>query len=333
MDDWPDRPQDLSRWILDQRSPKNSLDARRAYGAFVEQEPDAAGRLREVATLLLTNRECAFRCLMCDLWKNTLDDPTPRSAISEQIRSALANLPQAEVIKLYNAGNFFDAGAIPREDWPEIAERVAPFERVIIESHPKMIDDRAKEFRDLLSGRLEVAIGLETVQEEVLERLNKQMTLAEFERSVRFCRDNEIDVRACSLLRPPCVGEAEGVEWCKRSIAFAFSVGVQCCAVVPTRAGNGALDQLQRQGLFEPPSLRSLEEVLTYGLSLGRGRVFVDLWNVEMFFDCPRCGPARAERLKHMNLSQAVSTQLSAVSFQLSAVSGQRSAVSCEVCV
>ena len=93
MDDWPDRPQDLSRWILDQRSPKNSLDVRRAYGAFVEQEPDAAGRLRDVATLLLTNRECPFRCLMCDLWKNTLDEPTSRTAIPEQIRSALANLP------------------------------------------------------------------------------------------------------------------------------------------------------------------------------------------------------------------------------------------------
>ncbi len=96
-------------------------------------------------------------------------------------------------------------------------------------------------------------------------------------------------------------------------------MGVQCCAVLPTRAGNGALDQLQRQGLFAPPSLCSLEEVLAYGLSLSRGRVFVDLWDVEMFFDCSHCGPARAERLKRMNLSQAVSSQLSAVS--------------CEVCV
>ncbi|MCZ6652870.1 MAG: radical SAM protein, partial [Planctomycetota bacterium] len=176
MDDWPDRPQDLTRWILDQRSPKNSLDVERAYGAFVEQEPDAAGRLLNVATLLLTNRECPFRCLMCDLWKNTLDDSTPPGAIVEQIHSALEMLPTAEVVKLYNAGNFFDAGAIPREDWPGIAEMVAPFGRVIVESHPKMIDGRAKELRDLLTGRLELAIGLETVQEEVLERLNKQMT-------------------------------------------------------------------------------------------------------------------------------------------------------------
>ncbi len=306
MQDWPDRPQDLSRWILEQRAPKNSLDVRRAYGAFVEQEPDAAGRLRHVATLLLTNRECPFRCLMCDLWKNTLDEPTPGGAIPEQIRSALASLPQADVIKLYNAGNFFDAGAIPREDWTEIAEAVSPFERVIVESHPKMIDDRAKELRDLLAGRLEVAIGLETVQEAVLERLNKQMTLAEFERSARFCRDNDIDVRAFILLRPPFVSETEGAKWCKRSIDFAFSVGVQCCAIVPTRGGNGALDQLQQQGLFAPPGLRSLEEVLAYGLSLGEGRVFVDLWDVEMFCDCPRCGPARAERLKCMNLSQAL---------------------------
>lgn len=307
MQEWADRPGDLTQWILGQRSAKNPLDPNRAYGAFVEPEPDADGRLLDVATLLLSNRECSFRCLMCDLWRNTLDDPTPRDAIPHQIRSALSLLGfPAQVIKLYNAGNFFDSKAIPPADWPEIAELVESFERVIVESHPKLIGLPALTFRDMLHGRLEVAIGLETVHEGVLERLNKQMTLADFEKSVRWLRDHQIDVRAFILLRTPFLSEAEGVEWAQRSMDFAFSVGVQCCAVVPTRSGNGAMERLEAQGYFQPPTLRSMEETLEYGLRLGRGRVFLDLWDIERFYHCEDCDPLRVRRLKRMNLSQEI---------------------------
>ena len=39
---------------------------------------------------------------------------------------------------------------------------------------------------------------------------------------------------------------------------------------------------------------------------LHRGRVFVDLWDVEKFYHCENCDPLRAERLKRMNLSQTI---------------------------
>jgi hypothetical protein len=89
-----------------------------------------------------------------------------------------------------------------------------------------------------------------------------------------------------------------------RSIDYAFSIGVECCVVIPTRVGNGIMEQLEQQGSFHPPSIRSVERVLEYGLRLGRGRVFADLWDIERFYDCPACGSSRAERLKQMNLTQ-----------------------------
>ena len=73
---------------------------------------------------------------MCDLWVNTLDAAVPRGAIARQIRDALATLPPARQIKLYNAGSFFDPQAIPVDDYEEIAAAVAGFDRVIVESHP-----------------------------------------------------------------------------------------------------------------------------------------------------------------------------------------------------
>lgn len=149
-------------------------------------------------------------------------------------------------------------------------------------------------------------MGLETVHPQVLPRLNKRMTLADFDRAAAFLREHGIDSRAFILLRPPFLDEDEGVAWAKHSLDYAFDRGVECCVVIPTRAGNGALERLQEQGLFAPPRLESLEEVLDYGIGLGRGRVFADLWDIEKLFLCPHCGPERARRLQQANLTQSV---------------------------
>ncbi|MEO8495308.1 MAG: radical SAM protein [Planctomycetota bacterium] len=292
--------------ILAARPPKNAVDSRRPYAYLVEPECAANGRIEDVATIFLTNRECPYRCLMCDLWKDTTDERVPIGAIPEQIELALSKLPPAKHIKLYNSGNFFDRQAIPREDYPAIAQRVASFETVIVENHPKLCGDDCLRFRDMLAGKLEIALGLETIHPEVLPRLNKQMTAEDFRRAVRLLTENEIATRAFILLRPPFLNEAEGVDWAIRSIEFAFDAGVQCCSVIPTRDGNGAMEQLLFAGNFAPPAFRSLESVLAAGLAMRRGRVFVDLWDAERFFDCEQCGSARRDRLARMNLTQQV---------------------------
>jgi radical SAM enzyme (TIGR01210 family) len=291
-------------WIVARRPPRNLLSPDRPYAWLSEQEPAADGRLVDIATLFLTNRECPFRCLMCDLWKNTLEAPVAPRQIPAQIRWGLAQLPSARHLKLYNSGNFFDPLAIPPADYEAIARLATPFERVIVECHPRLVGRRCQDFRRLLAGELEVALGLETVHPEVLPRLNKQMTLDDFARAADRLRQDGVHVRAFILVRPPFLSDAEGLEWACRSLDFAFSVGAECCSVIPTRAGNGALDELARQGLFAPPSLEALEQALEYGLSLRAGRVFVDLWDmVHVSPDAPDRA-ARLARLGRMSLTQ-----------------------------
>ncbi|MCH8219281.1 MAG: radical SAM protein, partial [Planctomycetes bacterium] len=94
--------------IMAARGDKHPVPVDRPYAFFVEPEHAAQGGVVEVATLFLTNSECPFRCLMCDLWRNTLDGPTPTGVIPQQIRFALTRLPPATHLKLYNSGNFFD---------------------------------------------------------------------------------------------------------------------------------------------------------------------------------------------------------------------------------
>ena len=79
-----------SREILAARGPKNSVDPSRPYAFLVEDERSASGRIEPVATLFLTNRECPFRCLYCDLWKNTTDDTLAPGMIPAQIEFAFS---------------------------------------------------------------------------------------------------------------------------------------------------------------------------------------------------------------------------------------------------
>jgi radical SAM enzyme (TIGR01210 family) len=300
-------PEWTDRDILAARGPKEPVDPWQPIASLVEPERQADGRVHDVATIFLANRECPFRCVYCDLWRHTLDEPTPRGAVPRQIDLALERLPAASIVKLYNSGNVFDAAAIPPEDWPAIADRVRGFERVIVENHPRLIDERCLRFRELLDGtRLEVAMGLETIHPEVLARMNKRMTLDDFTQAARFLVEHDLDVRAFVLLRPPFLSEAEGVDWALRSITFAFDCGVTCVSVIPTRAGNGLMDRLQLKGLFSSPKLASLEHVLAAGIGMQRGRVFADTWDAARFADCSTCAAQRIERLRQMNLSQTI---------------------------
>jgi archaeosine synthase beta-subunit len=269
------------------------LDPARPWQFFAEEERSSEGEIVPVNTLFLTNRECPWRCVMCDLWKNTLTESVPVGAIPMQIEYALSRLPGAAVIKLYNSGSFFDPRAIPVADYPAIARRLTHYDRVIVESHPALIGENCLRFRDLIAGRLEVAMGLETVHPQILPKLNKGMTLEQFSSTASALRRNATDLRAFILVKPPFLGEREALYWAERSLDFAFSCGAAVASLIPTRG-------------FEPPRIETLEASQEYGLRLQGGRVFADLWDLEKFAVCANCYTARHNRLREMNLHQTI---------------------------
>ncbi|MCA9008802.1 MAG: radical SAM protein [Planctomycetaceae bacterium] len=296
--------------VLALRGPRNPVDPWLPYAYFVEDERTATGLIESVATVFLTNRECPLRCVMCDLWKNTLDATVPIGAIPAQVKFALSRLPSTKHAKLYNSGNFFDRRAVPPEDLPDFARCVEHFETVIVENHPRFCTTACGTFRSLLSGRLEIAMGLETIHTDSLRRLNKQMTVEDFFQAVDGLLSHDIDVRAFILLRLPGMSESEGIEWAVKSADAAFRRGVTTCTIIPVRGGNGAMDRLARQGQFQPPVLRSLEtafeECLRLNCAVNQRRVFVDLWDLIQISQCPFCFAARQQRLRDMNDSQLI---------------------------
>ena len=293
--------------VKEYRSPKENMNPWEPDFFLHEKEIQADGRIKPVNTIFLTNRECPFKCVMCDLWRHTLDEPTPKGAIPHQIKYALDRLPKADVIKLYNSGNFFDGKAIPRQDYDRIAGLLSSFDHVIVENHPKLIGRFITDFKDRLPGSFEIAMGLESIHPNVLPKLNKQITKKDFSDAVSFLSQADISTRAFILLNPPFLtDENENIEWCLKSVEFAFDAGVSACSVIPTRDGNGIMDQLRQQGKYVPPKLSALETAFDEALKLQKGRVFCDVWDLEKFSNCNDCIGARKRRIEKMNYTQTV---------------------------
>lgn len=296
-----------NKTVEEYRPAKEEVDSQVPYLYLHENEIRENYTVQKVNTIFLTNRECPFKCVMCDLWRHTLDMPTSKGAIPNQIEYSLKRLPKAKVVKLYNSGNFFDGKAIPRSDYKRISELLSDYDHVIVENHPKLMGSFIPKFRDMLNGTLEVAMGLETIHPVVLPKLNKQITKEDFFNAVQFLVDENIAVRAFILLNPPFLTDtSENIKWCLKSVEFAFNSGCTACSIIPVRDGNGLMEEFRKKGHYVPPRLSALETVFDEALQLNKGRVFCDLWDLKRFSDCEMCFTERKERLNEMNLTQKV---------------------------
>ena len=325
------------RFVLDRRGPRHAVDPWAPPRVAIDSEPDGRGGVVEVATLFLTGRECPWRCVMCDLWRDTIETDTPPGAIPRQIELGLAawagpaaspraepgaqpgaepaEVPRSRHLKLYNAGSFFDDRAVPPADDAAIARAVAGISRLTVESHPRLVGDRTWRFRDRLAPPLEVAMGLETAHPDALARLNKGCTLDDFAAAARALAAHGVGLRVFLLVHPPFAPHDERTPWLLRSIDAAVAAGASVIALIPTRGDTGAMEALTADGLFVPPSLATLEDAATQAIrhADGRARVLADLWDLMAFATCPACLDARTARLLRLNLEQCVPDSVACV--------------------
>jgi uncharacterized Fe-S cluster-containing MiaB family protein len=131
------------RFVVERRGSRPLHDAWRHQGVIVEDERAVDGSIARTATVLITGRECPWRCAMCDLWRYTTADDTPVGAVAAQVASARQMLSAQDAtvtcMKLYNAGSFFDRRAVPEEDFDSVAASLGDLSRVVVESHPAFI--------------------------------------------------------------------------------------------------------------------------------------------------------------------------------------------------
>jgi hypothetical protein len=275
-----------------------------AHGSLIEEERRPGGSVERALTVFHAGAECPFTCSFCDLWQWTIDGPTPPGALTAQLATVLGALdgPPPHRMKLYNASNFFDRRAVPAEDLEGIVALARTFASVTVESHANTIGPPVVAFRERLGGRLEIAMGLETIDPAAVAHLNKRLDLARFDRSARYLADHDIDLRVFVLLGTPYTRREETVDWAIRTVEHAAARGAAVVSVIPVRGGNGEMERLASLGHFSPPSLIELEAVIDGTRGVGPTVVTADLWDLERLPACERCRSERVERLRRLNL-------------------------------
>ena len=296
-------PLGLDQQIRSLRPAKEHVDPYRAHGSLIEDERRPGGTTERALTVFLAGAECPYTCTFCDLWKWTIDGPTPPGALTAQLESILHAQadPLADRLKIYNASNFFDQRAVPAEDVIGIARLAARFAGVTVESHANTIGPRTLALARQLSGRLEVAVGLETIHPLAAERVNKRLDLGRFDWAARFLAENRIDLRVFVLLGAPYVPAGESIAWTVRAVEYAVERGAAMVSIIPVRGGNGEIERLESLGQFTRPTLSQLEDALDGCLQFTDTVVTADLWDASRLIACERCAEQRIERLRRVN--------------------------------
>lgn len=304
------------------RGPKAAVDPWRPVDVLVESERAAGGGARRWLAVFLAGAECPFTCVFCDLWRHTLDGPTPAGALPAQLAVALGEAAGGgagwDGVKLYNASNFFEERAVPEADDQALLAAVTPFARVLVECHPRLVGARALAWAGDLAARgavLEVAMGLETIHPRAMPRLGKALDLPRFERAAASLLAAGAAVRAFVLVGAPWVPAAETVEWTVATARAARAAGAAHVSLIPVRGGNGTMEELAARGEWAPPALSDLEAALDRCLGEAAASaaeagpevvVTADLWDLDRFASCRACATPRRERLERVNATGEV---------------------------
>ncbi len=272
---------------------------------MLEDERRPGGTIDRALTVFLSGAECPFTCSFCDLWQYTIDGPTPVGALTTQLESVLREHADSmpDRIKLYNASNFFDRRAVPPDDVPRIAELTASCKSVTVESHVNTIGASTVSFARQITGRLEVAVGLETIEPVAASYLNKRLDLNAFDAAAHHLIENDIDLRVFVLLGAPYTPADQSLEWTVRTVEYAVARGASVVSVIPVREGNGEMERLKSLGYFVPPTLRQLETVLDRCMQFTSSVVTADLWDIERLPACGHCRDDRVARMQRLNIT------------------------------
>ncbi|MGH7803167.1 MAG: radical SAM protein, partial [Candidatus Binatia bacterium] len=281
------------------RSPRSELPpADHPLGAKIEDEIFPDGSRWPIATAFLRNGECPLACVYCGLYRETDVRPATGEEIARQVRAVRRRFPQARGIKLYNASSLFEPASIVQRELDRVAAELAGLALVVVEARSENAH-RAAVFGALFDGVLEVAIGFETADDELLRRLNKPTSTAAFRRAAEQLHAAQISLRAFVLVQPPFVGAAGAVRLVEEALIEAEAARARVVSLLPVLDSHRPLEQLAAAGFFAPPALETVWSAAER--ALGRVPVLqVEAEGLDRLPACPSCAPARRAALANL---------------------------------
>ncbi|HEY6238618.1 MAG TPA: archaeosine biosynthesis radical SAM protein RaSEA, partial [Thermoplasmata archaeon] len=254
------------------RPPPAAPDAASRY-VNVWSEPEALGNERVPAfVVILKTRGCYWAdvkgCSMCGYSRDTLGRSATPDELARQLSAALTRYRDEPYVKFYTSGSFLD----DREVDPESRLRIVRAfsgraRRLLFETLPEFaIDGTLTPLKEAFAGEVEVAMGLESTQAEILLRfVNKGSPPSEYLEAADRVRALGLRTKAYLLLKPPHLTERESIEDVVRSVEIA-APRFDAISINPVHIQGGTVvEWLYHRGRYRPPWLWSLAETIARG--------------------------------------------------------------------
>ena len=254
------------------RPPPAAPDAASRY-VNLWSEPEAIGSERVRAfVVILKTRGCYWAdvkgCSMCGYSRDTLGRSATPEELSHQLDAALARYRDEPYVKFYTSGSFLDDREV---DPASRARIVGAFSgrarRLLFETLPEFATAATlAPLQSAFAGELEVAMGLESTQPEILQRfVNKGSPPSEYLEAADRVRGLGLRAKAYLLLKPPHLTEREAIEDVVRSVEVA-APRFDAISINPVHIQGGTVvEWLFQRGRYRPPWLWSLTEAIARG--------------------------------------------------------------------
>lgn len=309
-------PESLARAVARERRPPPAppADARRYVNQWVERE--AIGTEEVPAfVLILRTRGCYWAdqkgCSMCGYAKDTLGRSATPAELAEQLDHALARYKNEPYVKVYTSGSFLDDREVDPGSRVALGRAFSGrARRLLVETLPEFATpETLGPLHEAFSGELEVALGLESTDPDVLGRLvHKNAPPREYLEAGDRVRALGLRAKAYLLLKPPYLTENEAVRDVLRSIREAHP-HFDALSVNPVHIQNGTVvEWMYHRGRYRPPWLWSVVETLRTGAPLrGTSRLvsFPTAGGLPRGpHNCPRCNTRVLEAIEEASLRQ-----------------------------
>ncbi len=257
------------------------------------------GKVANAMVIVLRTRGCGWShvagCSMCGYFKETYD--AGYEEIKKQIDEAYRKYGNEEIVKFFTSGSFLDVKEVPRELQIYAIEKFSKAKKIIIESRPEFIKNL-----EWLEGNIEVAMGLESANDRVLEHsINKGFRFRPWLKNAKLVKKLGKKLRVYILIKPPFLKEMESIKDAINSAKKVANIADVISFNPVAIHGKTIVESLWNRHLYRPPWLWSVIKVIRETKKFYGGMIKCDVVAGGMARGAHNCGKCDKKILRAIN--------------------------------
>ena len=221
--------------------------------------------------VILKTRGCTWAlaggCTMCGYANDSAWTKVSEEQLVAQFEKAWKRYQGEELVKIYTSGSFLDRFEVMPGAQTAILSLIGQGpKKVAFESLPGFVTDEALAPLDGLCQKLEVGIGVESVNLRVLrDSVNKGHAFEAFPAAAAACQRHGVSVKAYLMCKPPFLKESDALVDSTATI-IAAAPHSNMVSLNPTNVqSNTLVDALFKRGSYRPPWLWTIIQSLLDG--------------------------------------------------------------------